>query len=490
MRFKLDSNQLGVWNEFWASTLGRFVLEWARRVGKTWLLCVIAITVCLRKPKSRVVYGAPTLKDLSEFIIPAIEAITEDAPEDCKPEWNEKTGHWVFPNGSYIHLFGCDDKRKANRGRGAAADLVIVDECGFIGILGYVLKSVLRPQTLTTRARTILGSTPSDEPDHDFTAICEQAEGTGNYSHRTIHDNPRLTPERIDEYIAEDAKDEGMTVEEYRATDTFKREYLALRVVDKTLVVMGEDWTASRDTALMEVERPEFFDGYSIYDQGGVDPTALLFGYWHFPKNWLVIEDELLLRGGENTAQIAELWRAKEAKLWGTSGWNGTLKALHAEKSDPLFLSRLPEWARVQVEKSEAAPLQPYARFCDSVPQIAADLSSLHGITCLPTEKMEKHFYVNEFRVLLRQGRVKIHPRCRNLDRHLKQTVWANHRRNDYKRKNGEHGDLLDTAIYFARNVRKNRNPWPANWGLDPESQFTSTRPKANPLKLLVGRRK
>ncbi len=121
---------------------------------------------------------------------------------------------------------------------------------------------------------------------------------------------------------------------------------------------------------------------------------------------------------------------------------------------------------------------------------MATDLAQLHGITYLPTQKTDKRWYVNEFRVLVREGRVKIHPRCRNLDRHLRQTIWANHRQADYKRKGGEHGDLLDCAVYMARNLRKGRNPVPLNYGINPDNQFARVRVEENPLKKLVGLRR
>jgi hypothetical protein len=456
-------------------------------VGKSFLCCLMAVEVCLKKPRARVVYGAPTNKEVLEIIVPHIEDICADAPEDVRPQFNGQTGHYEFPNGAAIVLFGCDDKRKANRGRGPGADFVVIDEAGFIEILAYVLHSVINPQTLTTGGRVLLASTPSDVPDHDFTKIAEQAEADGNYAHRVITDNPRLSAEQVSEYVANDAQDLGMSVDEYQKSDTYQREHLALRVVDRTLVVMGDDWTAMREQSLVAVERPQFFDGYETLDMGGVDPHAVLFGYWHFVPGWLVIEDELLLRDGENTEQIAEQVKAKEQALWGVTGWDGTLRAIHEEKTDPAFIAALPPWARTKVEASMKAPLQPYLRACDHDFEIANELAGLHGITYLPTEKSEKRWHVNELRILIKQGRLKVHPRCRNLDRHLKQTVWANHRQADYKRKNGEHGDLVDCLNYMARNIRKNRNPVPANWGVDPENQFISTRPKENPLKLLVG---
>ncbi len=451
----------------------------------------MAIEVCLRKPRARVVYAAPTNKEVLEIIVPIFEDICQDAPADIRPVFNSQSGHYEFPNSAEVVLFGCDDKRKANRGRGPGADFVAIDEAGFISILGYVLHSIVNPQTLTTGGRVLIASTPSDEPDHDFTKVAEQAEADGNYAHRVITDNPRLTAAQISEYVENEARDLGMTVEEYRKSDVYQREHLALRVVDKTLVVMGEDWSAMKDSpvepAFVEVQRPQFFEGYEALDMGGVDPHAVLFGYWHFEKGWLVIEDELLLREGENTEQMANHIKTKERELWGVTGWDGTLRALHEERSEDAFLLTLPPWARAKIEASEKAPLQPYLRVCDNDFQIANDLATLHGITYLPTQKTDKRWYVNEFRVLMRQGRVKIHPRCRGLDRHLRQTVWANHRQADYKRKNGEHGDLLDCAIYLARNLRKTRNPTPIGYGLDPDNQFSSVRTPANPLKKLVG---
>lgn len=490
LRYKLDSNQRGLYDEIQASPRRRFVLECARRLGKSYLLCVLAIETCLRKPRARVVYGAETIKQVVEIIVPTIEAICEDAPVEVRPAFNGQSGHWEFPNGARIVLFGCDDKRKANRGRGPGADFVAIDEAGFIAILSYVLHSIVNPQTLTTGGRVLLASTPSDEPDHDFTKIAEQAEGDGNYARRVITDNPRLTPEQIDEYVENEARDLGMTVEEYKRSDTYQREHLALRVVDKTLVVMGDDWSNEEALAVCEVERPQFFDGYEAFDMGGVDPHAFLYGYWDFARGWLVIENELLFRGNENTAQLAEANKAMETELWGTKAWDGTLRAIHHEKADELFLRNLPPWARAQVERSQDAPLQPYLRVCDSATQIANDMSTLHGVTFLPTEKVDKLWYVNDFRVGLRQGRVKVHPRCRNLIRHLKQTVWANHRMNDYKRKNGEHGDLLDDAIYMWRNIRKTKNPAPPNFGVDKENSVVRTFRTPDKWAALSGRRR
>ncbi len=480
LRHLLDSNQLGLYEEFNSSTFKRFVLECARRLGKSFLCCVIAIVVALRKERARVVYGAPTIKEALEIVIPIIEQIAESAPDDCRPTYNGQKGCFEFPNGSRIVVFGCDDKRKANRGRGPEADLIIIDEAGFIEILGYVLHAVVNPQTLTTGGRVLLASTPSDEPDHDFTKIAEIAESNGNYATRTIDDNPRLTQEQIDEYVANDAADLGMTVEEYKRSDVYQREHLARRVVDRTMVAIAEEWNAVREECFVEVERPEFFDGYQIIDYGGVDPHAVLLGYYHFEKDWIVVEDELLLREGQTTAEIAEEVKKKELALWGTDTYAGTLRGLPDWKPE-----ELPDWLKGKLK--DKAPHQPYLRICDNDVQLAKDLALLHGLAYLPTRKDEKRLMVNEARILVRQGRLKVHPRCRNLDRHLRTTMWSNHRQTEFRRKGGEHGDLVDCLVYWVRNLRRHKDPRPALHGVDRANTHIREQRKPNPWAKALG---
>jgi hypothetical protein len=459
VRHVLDSNQETARAEIAASGASRYVLEWSRRTGKTWLLVALAIEECLRGRGRRVVYGAPTVKDLEEFIHPTFEAIQQTCPEHLRATYSADSGHWTFPNGSYVHLFGCDDKRKANRGRGPAAQLAIVDEAGFIPILGYVLRSIIRPQLLTTGGRLIIGSTPAEEPDHDFTSICERAEALGHWSRKTLYDNPRLTPERISEFIAEDARDEGMTVEEYQATAVFRREYMAERVTDKTLAAMGDDWETMREASFVEVPRPAFFDAYTTLDVGGADPHAVLFGYVDFERGWLVVEDEILMRDGQNTQEIADAIKQKERQLYGVHEYAGRMRG--AEELGLLAPTRRIEW--------QGAPDQPYLRVCDNDLTMVADLHQLHGIAFVPVgAKDEKQWMVNHLRVLLRAGRVRIHPRCKHLDRHLRTTLWRNEVRSEFRRKDGEHGDLLDCLIYFARRANFSRNPYPANHDLLP----------------------
>lgn len=449
------ASQLEVYDQIYACSDHRFVLEIARQWGKTWLLATLAVETCIRFPGCRVVYGAPTLKHLQEFIIPTLHAVTRIAPPGVRFSFRESKGHFECENGSYIHLFGAKDKHDAERGRGPKAKLIVFDEAGFTPVLGYVLDDVFKAQTLHSGGRTILASTPAEEPDHAFTEIATIAETNGNYARRTIYDNPMLTPERIREFIEQGAKDKGLTPEEYMQTDTFRREYLAERVINKLLVVVPE-WEKKRSALMVPVKRPRYFNAQVTLDFGGNDPHAAHFGYWHFERAEFVVEDELLLRNGENTHQLAQAIQAKEHALYGVNKWDGTLRGARDEPTQHL-IDALPGWLQELVNKAETQE-QPHTRWCDNDIQLARDLYQLHQMAFIPTAKDNLELQVNNLRVAISSEQFRVDPRCVHTDRHMRTTTWKDHKRKDFARRAGEHGDLVATSIYELRNVDK-RNP-------------------------------
>lgn len=485
----LDENQRGMYAAWKRHTARRFVLECGRRVGKTFMLVVIACMTCLRKPGCRVVYCAPTLLHLKEFVLPAFDKIAATCPESIRPRFNSSNSHIEFHNGAWIHLFGADDKRKADRGTGGDAELAIVDEAGADGLaqlLVYIVKSILGPSLLMTNGRILVASSPARGPEHEFTAMTEQAEAVGAHVRRTIYDNPRLTPAQVDAYIETDAKDEGLTAAQYIATDTFRREYLAERVVDKLLVVLPE-WADARKTCLVAVEKPPFYDALTWLDFGGADPHAVHFAYYHFKLAKVVIEDELLLREGQNTAELATAIKRKETDLWGVTKWAGTQRAYDDTESGA--------WAAcyddLKKRYDESCPTQPYVRWADNDRQLIIDLQQLHDLAFCPTRKDDAELQVNNLRVLIQRGEVLVHPRCVNTDRHWRNTQWQNHKRLDFARVANEHGDLISTAKYGCRNLYK-RNPYPPGWQdvplVDSAGAPLPMRPRrVEPKKSLLG---
>lgn len=436
------------------------MLEISRKWGKSWFLLALLAEECERHPGERMVYGAPTYVQLREFAFPIMRELEALAPPDCRPRFHEASGHWRFPNGSWVHLFACDDLNAAERGRGPKARRAVFDEAGAVPgpVLSYVVKEVFRPSLmLCEEPLTILSGTPSREPQHPFEDAAVIAESTGARFHRTIYDNPMLTPARIEQIIAENARDDGMSVEDYKKSPGFRREYLAERAVDPTLVVVPE-WDGKRAALLQPVQRPDYFNGMTVLDFGGADPHAATFGYWHFQRAAWVVEDEVLLREGENTGKLTAALKAKERELWGVAKWDGSLRAGLEDPRETLT-DNVPDWMRDILVKE--APEQPFARWADNDLQLVRDLYELHLMAFIPTSKDNLELQVNNLRELLRLNQLVLHPRCVNTDRHLRTTTWANHKRRDFKRTAaGEHGDLVATLIYGGRNLDR-RNPAP-----------------------------
>lgn len=193
-----------------------FVGNCSRQWGKSYWAVTKAIEVCLKNPKSQVRYGAAFQSDLVDFIIPAFEKIIDDAPASVKPR---KVGNfYVFPNGSRIKLVGLD--KNPNGLRGNTLDLIIIDECGFVGNLDYIYKSVIIPATLhRPNCKIIFISTPPSTPAHAFVDYVQKAESEGSYVKLDIFSNPLITPDDIDRM----AKEMGG-----RDSTTFRRECLCI----------------------------------------------------------------------------------------------------------------------------------------------------------------------------------------------------------------------------------------------------------------------
>jgi len=106
----------------------------------------------------------------------------------------------------------------------------------------------------------------------------------------------------------------------------------------------------------------------------------------------------------------------------------------------------------------------PYLRISDNNLQTIADINQ-HGLTFVPTRKDDKELQVNNLREWVRGYKIFIHPRCRRLIAQLASTVW-NKNRTSYERNTEGHGDLLDSLVYLVRNVRRDRDPRPAGYGI------------------------
>ena len=431
LRWKLDSNQQKIYDSI-LSAKGSFYFNKPRRIGGSYLLAIICIECCLKKDGAQVKYLAPTAKAVRKIVNPNIRKILKDCPKDIRPKFSLLEGEWQFPNGAVLALAGCDNQQFENL-RGTEADFVALDEVGFMDDLEYILNDVLMPQVQDTEGKLVLTSTPPRSPAHESHKIAMAHKEAGRYFHCTVWDNPRRTKQQHEAFFGQMAEGKGISLEEFYASTTFRREYLGEFVADEERSVVPE-WNQALERHLCTpLAQPKFADKYVSLDIGWRDGMAALFGYWDFRGARLVIQDEYL-SFKQTAQQVAGAVRSKELELW---------------------------------IDEDGKPEKPYLRIADNNLQTIADLNQ-HGVLFIPTKKDDKELQVNNLREWIRGYKIFIHPRCKRLISQLSSTVW-NKQRNSYERNSEGHGDLLDALVYLVRNVRRDRNPWPARYGLPKE---------------------
>lgn len=450
IHWKLHDTQLEMYHAFHMSRERKYIFNCSRRLGKSFLLCLIAVEFAIQNDGSRICYAAPTAKSVKKIILPIMKEILKDCPARYKPKWAGQD-HYVFPNGSEIHIAGTDNER-AESLRGQNMHLGICDEASFMSNLDYVVGDILMPQTLTTSGRIIIASTPPKIVDHDFKTYALEAEIRGSYMKKTIYDNPMLSKELIISVMKE--TDPQLTWEEAEKlyeqrsgppNTTWRREYMAEFVKDEKLAIIPEFTEDLKKACVLTAKRPQFYDTYTTMDVGFNDFTFVLFGYWDFYRAKLVIEDEFVMQ--EPTSKIiATNVKQKEHECWGPMG-------------------------RV------------YMRYSDTDLIVISDLQREHDLTFIPTRKDMKEAAVNKVRIWFKEGKIEIHPRCKNLIAHLEAGIWNKNKTSFARSTKFGHYDGIDALIYMVRNVNTSKNPTPPGHGLDLHSQHINPKLYESPSK-------
>jgi len=426
LRFKFKPAQRQMHYEIFKNPHMKYVVKCSRRLGKTFMLCCIAIMKCLQHPGSLVRYAAPTHKALKKFIIPVMKIILRDCPEELRPEWKGSDGIYVFKNGSEIHLAGVNNDN-ADSLRGTHADLFIIDEAGFVDDLKYLIDDVAMPQFLDPDGkivqgrRLIISGSPARTPAHEFTEICRVCEHQGNLSHYDIYAGGY--PKDTIEIYKQECGGENST--------TWKREYLALDVVDENYALIPE-WKPSYIQVPPIDGRFQYWQKYVALDIGVRDLTVALFAYYDFSKATLFVLDEVVMNGMQMTTQkLAEAIRRQEL-----STFQG---------------------------------LEVFRRISDVDLLLLNDLRSLHSLYFSPTDKGRLEEMVNEVRIWVNSGRVIVAPHCKQTIGSLSYGVW-NEKRNDFERSPMYgHFDALAALMYLIRNVDQRTNPVPITYGKSKE---------------------
>lgn len=427
LKWKLTDLQKKIYDQFYDDSDDITTMLIARQTGKSYLLSILSIEACLKKPDAVVKFVTPKLKMVKNILNKNMKTILKDCPPELMPEWKEGEKVWRFPNGSEIQAAGSDNQNYDNV-RGGTCDLWIVDEAGFCNELEEVVYSVLIPTTTMTNGTGILSSTPDPKnPEHDFIKLfVEPAEIQGRLFKYTIDDNTRLTE-------AEKSK----IINKYptgRKHPRFRAEYLCEIIRDyDSLVVPEFDAEAQAEIITDQFKMPRFYDYYLSMDIGGKDFTVILIAYYDFINNQVVVMDEIVLKEKQNTKAIA---KAVKEKLF--------------EHFD---------------EKV------PYLMFADNNNIILLnDLQMEHKLNFLATRKDNKEAAINKVRLKILNRDIIIHPKCKVLIAHMKNATWKKGNSKGYKEfarsSDDGHYDAVDALIYLIRNIVYSKNPYPSHYGV------------------------
>ena len=433
LEWKLSPTQKKMYDFFHSRTDKTIVFNAARRLGKSYVLVIMAFEQCLQHPDSVVKFLQPEVKMIRTNIRPIFDEILIDCPLHLAPTYSTQDNIYRFPNGSQIQLAGTDNGNFMKL-RGGNSNLAIVDEAGFCTDLSHIIDFILTPTTLLTKGRIVLSSTTPPKPDHEFITYMEQAEMESRLIRKTIYDaanddleseNPRITNLLIGDIIK--------SIPGGVSSDSFRTEFLCEVIRNSKDSVIPEFTDEVIKECVKPYRRPAFCDKYVSMDIGTLDLTAILFGFYDFDNALLVIEDEVVLSGHDVGAKnINRLVRDKEAELW-------TNKLTNEQE-------------------------MVYRRISDNNLILLNDLRNDYNLNFIATEKSNKEAYINKLRTMIAEKRIVINPKCTNLINHLKNGTWDKNRK-EFKR-SGEFGhyDFIDSLAYLVRNLDEFRNPYPKGY--------------------------
>ena len=433
LKWKLKSHQIPLYNEIVNQTGLKHVVNCSRRFGKSYILTLIALEFCLVNKNVHVRFAAPTQRQLKEIIKPILDKQILDCPTNIRPVYKSQESLYYFPStNSNLHIAGCEGGHMENL-RGHESHLNIIDEAGSIDDLEYLIKDILLPQTLTTKGKMYIASTPPPTPAHYFHTLALEAKVNNYYSIYTIDDNTS-----IDDYTKQEYTKESGGIE----SSTWKREYLCQFVVDEKLVIIPE-W---ENDFVRKVDRNEyykFYDCYSSIDIGGRDKTAIIFGFYDYKQAKFILEHELIFSGQETTTKLI----SEQIK---------SIEDLHYPNK------KIKRWA----DNNAVIFLQ--------------DLSIEYGLHYNPTSKDLLQAMINELRIFIGAGRLIINPRCTETIGCLETGIWDKTRTQFQRSGLYGHFDALAALVYLVRNLDTTTNPIPPLYKIDLENTYNTDRLRQN----------
>jgi len=404
-------------------------IEAARRFGKTTSILAFVIEKLRQNPGWICRWCFPFKTQAREVLLAEMIKLQRDCPDEYRFSYHTVDSVFVGPGDSRIYIRGVNEDR-GESARGAAANIIVADEFGFWVEPSYIIKEVLFPQLQNQEGQWLIkASTPPRDLGHLYYQEREQAVRKNRFIQKTIMDNEALSKDELQDIIDECG---GIN------SPSFRRERMCEPVSDPDSLIIPEFTDAN--IVPINYPRPDFFDAYVSGDSGADDNTALLFAYYDFVKNEIVIEDEYV-DSGLTTANIVSLAKSKEKQLW-------NLK-------------------------------EPLRRVYDANKQLLYDIISDHSYPVFPARKEDKIAAIHELRTEVQGLRFKVKANCTNTIHQLKVGMWKDDKHTDFERSEGlGHLDAVAAAIYLNRAIDRTRNPIPRNLG---HNIYTSYIPEQKP---------
>lgn len=418
LRFLLHDAQKLIYDAFWSTKHRETVILASRRFGKSFLSVVWCLEYAIRNPRTIVRFIPPEIKQAFNIVQPTFLTLEQSWPPGLI-RYHSSEKAWQVGKGSWLYLGGFDSQKDASRG--GQASLIVCDEAGFTNPdeYNYILKSVLKPQLLTTRGRLVIPSTPSKITSHPFMVeTVADAKLEGRFHRFTIYDNPMLDAEQIEEAKRDCGGEDS---------EDFKREYLCESVRSASSAVLPR-W---RDELIENFELTPYMYRAIVGDFGGVqDKTvihAIAYRYRSNVDGDVLFCDEREYPPNTPTDEIVK-----------------GIRELHE-----LYI------------KPSLAPEQDQTAYLDCPGQLQVDLNNQHNMSVRIPLKDEFHSGVNLINLFVNSRRIRVHPRCKFTAMTF-EAARFNDRRTDYVRNPVlGHCDAIASAIYGIRMICKDRDGSP-----------------------------
>lgn len=241
----------------------------------------------------------------------------------------------------------------------------------------------------------------------------------------------KLDPKAYPIELVNEWKEE--TIKGVDGQEIWEREYECKWVVNRRKMAVPE-WDSSK--MVVSSSRDPYYQFYHHYvgiDWGYKDFTGIVLATYNFRKARLEVDSELTFSGKEVRSDlISEKMSLTQDHLWGK---DFVMYRQVSDSADPILIN---------------------------------ELNKYKGMSFVPVQKAHTlEAMMNEFRVLVAQGKVVIDPKCQMTIHCLENAVWTDKRDKLDKDIITRHFDHLMALVYLTRVLDLNSNPIPKDFMID-----------------------